>query len=87
MKSVYNSGIGSNGLTSARHDVLNKTYGERFPESYDNGLDKEVVYIGSHSFSDKVNARRIHSNAILPDTVDLPSANCYYPLPEPMRRY
>jgi len=53
-ESVYNSGIGSNGLTSARHDVLHKSYGEKFPESYDNALDGEVVYIGSHFFSDKI---------------------------------
>src|SRR6201996_8847624 len=39
----YNSGIGSNGLTSARHDILNKTYGVRFQESYDTTLDEAVV--------------------------------------------
>ncbi len=49
---VYNSGIGSNGLTSARHDVLGKTYGARFHESYDTELDEHVVYIGKHSMSD-----------------------------------
>src|ERR1022692_771989 len=43
-ESGYNSGIGSNGLTSARHDVLHKTYGARFHESYDNSLDEHVVY-------------------------------------------
>ncbi len=50
----YNSGIGSNGLTSARHDALHKTYGARFPESFDNNLDESVVYIGSHNLLDKV---------------------------------
>lgn len=48
----YNSGIASNGLTSARHDALHKTYGARFPESYDTSLDESVVYIGPHQFSD-----------------------------------
>jgi len=48
----YNSGIGSNGLTSARHDVLNKFYAENFKESYDTGLDDEVVYIGKHKLND-----------------------------------
>ena len=48
----YNSGIGSNGLTSARHDVLSKYYAENFKESYDTGLDKEVVYIGKHRLTD-----------------------------------
>lgn len=48
----YNSGIGSNGLTSARHDVLNKYYAESFKESYNNSLNDEVVYIGKHRLSD-----------------------------------
>ena len=51
----YNSGIASNGLTSARHDVLHKTYGARFPESYDTSLDESVVYIGPHRVTDMVN--------------------------------
>lgn len=51
---VYNSGIGSNGLTSARHDVLHKTYGARFKESYDTALNDDVAYIGPHFFSDAI---------------------------------
>ena len=47
----YNSGIGSNGLTSARHDILDKYYAENFKESYDNSLDDNVVYIGKHRIS------------------------------------
>jgi len=50
----YNSGIASNGLTSARHDALDKTYGVRYPESYDTNLDESVVYIGPHKFSDEL---------------------------------
>ena len=50
----YNSGIGSNGLTSARHDTLHKTYGARFHESFDNSLDDNVVYIGPHRLTDAV---------------------------------
>jgi phosphoribosylformylglycinamidine cyclo-ligase len=50
----YNSGIGSNGLTSARHDVLGKFYAENFKESYNTGLDEEVVYIGKHRLTDMV---------------------------------
>ena len=53
-ETTYNSGIGSNGLTSARHDVLHKTYGARFHESYDNSLDEHVVYIGPHRMTDPV---------------------------------
>jgi len=50
----YNSGVASNGLTSARHDVLHKTYGARFHESYDNALDEHVVYIGPHLVTDTI---------------------------------
>lgn len=50
----YNSGIASNGLTSARHDMLDKTYGERFSETFDNSLDDEVVYIGPHKMTDEI---------------------------------
>ena len=51
-ESEYNSGIGSNGLTSARHDLLNKFYADNFKESFDNSLDDEVVYIGKYKLSD-----------------------------------
>ncbi|MEO6611114.1 MAG: AIR synthase related protein [Chitinophagaceae bacterium] len=50
----YNSGIASNGLTSARHDILHKTYGARFHESYDTSLDESVVYIGPHRITDEI---------------------------------
>ncbi len=53
-ESEYNSGLASNGLTSARHDVLNKTYGIRFPESFEPTLPDDVVYIGPHTMSDKI---------------------------------
>ncbi len=42
----YNGGMGSNGLTSARHDVFNKSLSKLYPESYDNALPEEVVYCG-----------------------------------------
>ncbi len=48
----YNSGIGSNGLTSARHDVLSKYYADNFKESYNTSLDEAVVYIGKNRLSD-----------------------------------
>ena len=50
----YNSGIGSNGLTSARHDVLSKFYADNYKESYNNSLDDAVVYIGKHKLSDSI---------------------------------
>jgi phosphoribosylformylglycinamidine cyclo-ligase len=48
----YNSGIGSNGLTSARHDILSKFYADNFKESYDNSLNDDVVYIGEYKLSE-----------------------------------
>lgn len=51
-ETAYNSGIGSNGLTSARHDVLSKFYAENFKESYDNKLADDVIYIGKSKLSD-----------------------------------
>jgi phosphoribosylformylglycinamidine cyclo-ligase len=53
-ESSYNSGIASNGLTSARHDMLSKFYAENYKESYDNSLDDEVVYIGKNRLGDNI---------------------------------
>ena len=50
----YNSGLGSNGLTSARHDVLAKYYAENFKESFDNNLNDDVVYIGTNKLTDDI---------------------------------
>lgn len=50
----YNSGIGSNGLTSARHDVLSKKYAQQYPETYDETLSDDVVYIGKYNLADPV---------------------------------
>ena len=47
-----NSGIGSNGLTSARHDMLRKTYAEKYPESFEGTLDPAVVYLGNYDLQD-----------------------------------
>ena len=53
-ESSYNSGIASNGLTSARHDSLKKSYGLEFPESFDPTLKDSVVYIGPHGMTDTI---------------------------------
>lgn len=50
----YNGGMGSNGLTSARHDVFDKRYVELFPESFDNSLPEDVVYVGKKRLTDKI---------------------------------
>ncbi|MCK5337850.1 MAG: phosphoribosylformylglycinamidine cyclo-ligase [Bacteroidales bacterium] len=48
----YNGGMGSNGLTSARHDVFRKEYAERYPESFDPIMPDELVYSGTKSLTD-----------------------------------
>ena len=48
----YNGGTGSNGLTSARHDVFSKEIARKYPETYDNTLPKDLVYSGSCSLTD-----------------------------------
>jgi len=50
----YNSGIGSNGLTSARHDVLSKYIKTKYPESFDNELPENLAYCGSKRLTDKL---------------------------------
>ncbi len=50
----YNSGISSNGLTSARHDLLSKYYAENFPETFEPSLNDAVVYCGSKRLTDKL---------------------------------
>lgn len=50
----YNGGMGSNGLTSARHDVFGKSLAEAFPESYDHAIPSELVYSGQCSLTDAV---------------------------------
>ena len=50
----YNGGMGSNGLTSARHDVFNKMVANRYPETYDQGIDAALVYAGSRQLTDAV---------------------------------
>ena len=50
----YNGGMGSNGLTSARHDVFHKTLAALFPESYDDSVPEELVYSGQIQLTDSV---------------------------------
>ena len=63
----YNSGIGSNGLTSARHDTLEKGYAH-YRETYDDQLEHDVVYIGKHRMTDEIETlegTRMHVGKLL----------------------
>ncbi|HAT48209.1 MAG TPA: phosphoribosylformylglycinamidine cyclo-ligase [Flavobacteriales bacterium] len=53
-ESQYNGGMGSNGLTSARHDVFHKSLAAMYPESFDPGTNPEYVYSGTHGLTDSV---------------------------------
>ncbi|WP_295794031.1 AIR synthase related protein [Mucilaginibacter sp.] len=50
----YNGGMGSNGLTSARHDVFNKTIADKYPESYDAAIPYELIFSGSKNLTDLI---------------------------------
>jgi phosphoribosylformylglycinamidine cyclo-ligase len=50
----YNGGMGSNGLTSARHDVFHKYLAEKYPESFDYKIDEDLVYSGSYKLTDLI---------------------------------
>jgi phosphoribosylformylglycinamidine cyclo-ligase len=53
-ETAYNSGIGSNGLTSGRHDMLSKYYAANYPETFEPGLPEAVTYIGPYRMTDPV---------------------------------
>lgn len=64
-ESEYNGGMGSNGLTSARHDVFHKIYREKYPESYDQQLSNEVVYCGSKLLTDSVDGTPVDAGRLV----------------------
>lgn len=61
----YNGGMGSNGLTSARHDVFSKYLAEKYPESYDKAVPEELVYSGSYKLTDEVEGSPINAGKLV----------------------
>ncbi|MFN5148889.1 MAG: AIR synthase related protein [Flavobacteriia bacterium] len=61
----YNGGMGSNGLTSARHDVFNKTLGQEFPESFDPQVPADLVYSGTKNLTDPVEGSPIDAGKLV----------------------
>ena len=53
-ENYYNGGMGSNGLTSARHDIFKKDYITKYPESFDPEIELDLVYVGSYGLTDTV---------------------------------
>ena len=58
----YNGGMGSNGLTSARHDVFHKYIAEKYPESYDPAVPYELIFSGSKKLTDEINIPSTHNS-------------------------
>ena len=61
----YNGGMGSNGLTSARHDVFAKYLAEKYPESYDAGVPSELIYSGGLKLTDEVEGSPIDAGKLV----------------------
>ena len=61
----YNGGMGSNGLTSARHDVFHHSLAEEFPETYDSSLPKDLVYSGSKRLTDTVDGSPLDAGKLV----------------------
>ncbi len=61
----YNGGMGSNGLTSARHDVFAKYLAEKYPESYDGAVPNELVYSGNLHLTDAVEGVEIDAGKLV----------------------
>lgn len=61
----YNGGMGSNGLTSARHDVFSKYLAEKYPESYDKAVPEELVYSGGLKLTDSVEGSPIDAGKLV----------------------
>ena len=61
----YNSGIGSNGLTSARHDVFDKYLKDKYPETFDNSLNNSLIYSGSKKLTDKIDGLDLNAGQLV----------------------
>ncbi len=61
----YNGGMGSNGLTSARHDVFSKYLAEKYPESYDKNVPDELIYSGGLKLTDKVEGTDLNAGKLV----------------------
>ena len=61
----YNGGMGSNGLTSARHDVFNKNLAEKYPESFDPKVPNELIYSGSLNIDEKIKGLELDAGKLV----------------------
>lgn len=61
----YNGGMGSNGLTSARHDVFNKSVAKKYPQTYDPSVPEELIYSGNYQLTDKVEGAELDAGKLV----------------------
>jgi phosphoribosylformylglycinamidine cyclo-ligase len=61
----YNGGMGSNGLTSARHDVFSKIFASKYPETYDNSIPSDLIYSGNKNLTDAVEGSPINAGKLV----------------------
>jgi phosphoribosylformylglycinamidine cyclo-ligase len=61
----YNGGMGSNGLTSARHDVFNKTVAQKYPETFDAKIPEELIYSGGKALLDSVDGTNLTAGKLV----------------------
>lgn len=73
----YNSGMGSNGLTSARHDVLAKIYAEKYPESFDGEINKDLVYSGGKELTEEIAGTNVGKLILSPTRTYAPVAKAF----------
>ena len=64
-ESKYNSGIGSNGLTSARHDIFTKILAKKYPESFDPKVPEKLVYSGSRLLTEKIEGSKLDIGSLV----------------------
>ena len=78
---AYNGGMGSNGLTSSRHDVFSKFYAQKYPESFNSHIPSEVVYTGSKLLTDEIN---INGTNMTAGKLVLSPTRTYLPILKPI---
>ena len=81
-ENAYNGGMGSNGLTSARHDVFYKELKNKFPESYDHAIPEDLVYAGKYALTDKTGIEGVDMGRLV-----LSPTRTYAPIIKEILRY
>ena len=76
-ETTYNGGMGSNGLTSARHDILSKIYAKKYPESYDGAINTAFVYSGGKELTEAIEGTNVGKLILSPTRTYAPVAKAF----------